>query len=301
MRLPCEGETAMMYTPIPSMPPTPLGHQLPVDKISPRPSLHFLQEPGSLQALAESIRRYGLCRPVTVRRRGNGRYVIVSGNRRLMAVRMLGLPCISACVLADEARWQTSEQLVDALLTRRLHYLEEADALRALHERHGMSWGEMSRLLGMTVRSMMEQMRLTECGDELRAFLMEEGMPMSIALTLLRLPDGEMRMETASRIARERLCVRDAALLVASAQRGIRRNNEVCYREEEKESQNHTQNVIGVIRDQRLYINALRDIAGQMQSSGIRATMTEQQIGGRLEMTISIPLRRRRAARYQSM
>lgn len=289
----------MLYTQIPSVPPMPCGQQLPVDRISPRPSLHFLQASGSLQALAESIRRNGLYKPITVRRRGNGRYVVVSGNRRLMAARMLGMSCISACVLADEMHQQTAEQLMDALLTRRLHYLEEADAMRTLQEKHGMSRGELCSLTGIPARMMAEQLRLTECGDELRAFLMEEGVPMSIALTLLRLPEGARRMEAAKRIAAEQLCIRDAALLVSSSLRGIASGVE--YREKEKESRNHTQNVICAVRDQRPYINALRDITGQMQSSGIRATITEQQVCGRLEMTISIPMRRRRAARYQSM
>ena len=122
---------------------------------------------------------------------------------------------------------------------------------------------------------------------------------MSIALTLLRLPEGARRMEAAKRIVAEQLCIRDAALLVSSSLRGI--TNGVEYREKERESRNQTGNIVCAVRDQRPYINALREITGQMQSSGIRATITEQQTPGRLEMTISIPLRRRRAARYQSM
>ena len=59
--------------------------------------------------------------------------------------------------------------------------------------------------------------------------------------------------------------------------------------------------VISLVRDHRLYINAIRDIAGQMQASGLQATLTEKQTGRKLEMTLAMSLRHRRAARHQSM
>lgn len=286
--------------------PTPApGCQLPVDRIIPRPRLHFVHDAGSLQALAESIRFNGLQRPLLVRRVGNGRYAIVSGNRRLMACRMLGLSHVSAYVLADDARRQSANQLIDALITHRLHYLEEAAAMRALNEQHGMSRGDMANLLGLSGQAVTEQLRLTALDDELCAFLMDEGVPLCIALTLLRLPDDRARMSAACRIARERLCVRDAALLVSAMRTRPNAINGGDNREKKidahQNSQNHTRNVIGVVRDQRLYLNAIRDIAGQMRAAGVDAVVTEEKSGGRLAVTVSIPVRRRRAARYQSM
>lgn len=294
----------MRYTQNQPAPAPAPGCQLPLDRISPRPSLHFVHDAGSLQALAESIRVSGLCRPLTVRRAGNGRYAVVSGNRRLMACRMLGMSHVSAYVM-DDIRRQSANQLIDALITRRLHYLEEATAMCALNEQHGMSRGDISRLMNLHPQAVAEQMRLTSLDDELCAFLMEEGVPLCIALTLLRLPDERARMTVACRIARERLCVRDAALLVSAALSRPSTFKGVGNRENSVDmpgnSQNPTRHVIGAIRDQRLYLNAIRDIAGQMRSAGVDAVVTEQCSGGRLAVTVSIPTRRRRTARYQSM
>ncbi len=290
----------MRYTQNQPTPAPAPGCQLPVDRISPRPSLHFVHDGGSLQALAESIRQRGLMRPVLVRRTGNGRYAIVSGNRRLMACRMLGAEYISAYVLADDARRQNADQLVDALITRRLHYLEEAEALRVLNEQHGVSRGDLAAMLGRHPQAVAEQMRLASFDDELAAFLMDEGVPMSIALTLLQLA-GQQRINAARRIARERLCVRDAALLVSAMHAHTEKNKEGIKREYLREIPIHTRKVIGVVRDRRPYINAIREIAGQMQSAGLRAEMSERQEAGRYEITLSIPTRRRRTERYQSM
>lgn len=282
------------------------GDQLPVSRILPRPSLHHLREQLSLQALADSIRAGGLRRPVLVRPAGHERYVIVSGNRRLMACRMLGLTHIRACLLAPEAERQTEEQLMEALITRRLHYLEEADALGVLQRRDGISGGELAAMTGLHPRLIQEELRLCAFGEELRMLLMDEGVPLSVALTLLRLPDDRARLHAGIRIVRERLGVRDAALLVCAMQ-GRLQTPEASDADPptdlwaEENSQNHTGKVIGVMRDQRLYLNAIRDIAGQMQSAGVDATLREQRIGGRLEMLISVSTRRRRAARHQSM
>ncbi len=53
-----------------------------------------------VEALAESIRLYGVLRPVLVRPTSNG-YVIVHGERRWRAARMAGLPEIPVLVVED--------------------------------------------------------------------------------------------------------------------------------------------------------------------------------------------------------
>lgn len=292
-------------------PMTPKGTELPIERISPRPSLHFVHEQGSLRALAESIRVQGLSKPVIVRRMSMGRYMILSGNRRLMACRMLGMTHISARILAGDLRDQPVNQLMDALITRRLHYLEAAKAMQVLNERHGMTRGALANMLGLHPQALSEQIRLTMLDEELQAFLMDEGIPLCIALTLLRLPDAATRMSVASRIAREQLCVRDAVLITMATltrrktecenERGTYREQSAAKGRVVNESQNITGRIIGVMRDRRLYLNAIRSIAGQLRMAGVDAVFTEQRCGGRLELTVSVPMRRRRAERYQSM
>ena len=310
-----------MYSEAPYIPGSPAGEQLPVDRISPRGSLRQLQEHVSLAALADSIRSCGLMRPVIVRRTGTGRYVIISGNRRLMACRMLGMAYIPARVLRDDAPWQTAERLLDALVTRRMHYLEEADALRVLHELHGMPWDELARILMTDEPWLCRLARLNTIRDETRALLMEEDVPMGIAMQLLRLPDDERRHAVAERIAAQRLCIRDSALLVTAELRQLMRTQgekqdadarvnkgrnlgEERIRdgenyEVENGNAERKPRIIRAIRDERLYINAIRDIAGQMQASGVKAIVAERWTGGQMEMIIRVPMRRRRMERYQ--
>lgn len=316
----------MRYAQMPTPPPCMPGEQLPIDRITPRPSLHRVQEPGSLEALAESIQRWGLVRPVIVRRTGMGRYAIVSGNRRLMACRHLGMSCIGVRVLPEDARWQSADRLLETLLTRRLHYLEEAQALRALHDAHDLAWDVIARTLNAPADILADKAALTTLEDELQALLLEEGVPQSIALMLCRLPGKKRRMCIAERIVLERPCIRDAVLLIAAELRGCKNEvvnrdellpeescdqdrvengriygeNEV-WKQENVEAHRGNQHIIGLIRDPRLYLNSIRDIARQMQEAGFRATVDERQSGALHELVIRVPVRRRRADRYQSI
>lgn len=310
----------MRYSQMPAMASTPLCEQLPIARISSRPSLRRGQTGGSIDALAESIRCCGLLRPVIVRRTTPGRYVIVSGNRRLMACRMLGMMCIPVRVLRDDARWQPVDCLLDALLMGRMHYLEEAEALQVLHEVHRLPWPDLAEALVRGAEALEAQARLAVLTDEMKALLLEEGVPMAIALLLLRLPDDDSQMAMAERIARERLCVRDSALLIAATLRkqkdgvGNRENsmNGVTMREKMCGNQNAVEywakqqasgerKKIGIVRDVRLYLNAIRDITAQMQASGFRATVAERRVDGQTEFVIRVPVRRRRMERHQSM
>lgn len=170
------------------------------------------------------------------------------------------------------------------------HYFDSARMLLMMQS-EGCSRAEMARRTGLTVVQVINRLRLLELDEGLRGYLRQEGVPEGIALTLLRLPDPVTRRRMAYRIIRERLCIRDAALLVGSAGR----------RCQQLPPAQHEQRVITVIRDVRPYRNAIRDIAEQMKNAGVRATYAERRTGGMLELTVSYPARRRRVERFHSM
>lgn len=319
----------MIYRSVPNADAPCNACWLPLEVITPRLSLHDAQEGGSLRALMADIRARGLQRPVLVRPQGSGRYVIVSGNRRLLACRHLGMTHIEATVL-PEMPPPTAAALLEAVRSHRLHYLDEADLLRQLNERHGLTREEIARAVGSTACDVTMRMQLTDLSDPLRAFLMEEGAPERIAWALLRLPDATRRMEVARRAARERLCIRDVEALITA-----RLTREPMGAVPEAPAQPgsltmpvpltppvpltmpvplapgaaatrrpRTGRVMTLMRDARPYINAIRDIAGQLRAAGCPVVLTEKNSGGQLELTVRLVSpgreRRRRALRHQS-
>lgn len=262
---------------------------LPLERISPRPSVCMeTTDSLSLMELADSIRQHGLIQPITVRAAQNGRYVIVSGNRRLMACRMAGMTHVDAVVLAGVATDQTADILLEGLLSGRLHYLEEGAALQRLLAQ-GYSRDELARLLGSTAATVAQRARLAELDEETKSFLLEQGMPERYARVLLKLPDRRARLSIARQAAREKLCVRDVELLVTSAQAHLPVPPVPVRR------------TIALMRDHRLYLNAIRSIVAQMQETGIQATAEERSLDGSVEITLRMPTRCRRAARRTTL
>lgn len=172
-----------------------------------------------------------------------------------------------------------------------LHYFESGEMLLRL-QAEGRTRAELSRMTGLTVQQVVDRMLLMQLDDGLRAYLRQENVPERIALMLLKLPDALTRRRMASRIIRERLCIRDAALLVAAAGR---KKAALCA------AKPRGQHVISVIRDTRPYRNAIRDIAGQMNAAGVQATFTERRSGSQMELTVAYPARRRRTERHQAI
>lgn len=274
--------------------PCPEVYLLPLERISPRDSLHYAGgESLALPELAASIRQMGLLRPVTVRRCGSGRYTIVSGNRRLLACRMLGMSHIDAIILPAQMEEATPAWLLDQLLSGRLHYLDAADMLHALHTRCGMTVEAISMALAIPSERIAQRMQLHAIAPQIRTLLVQSGAPERIAMVLLRLPEGEARLHTARRILREQLCVRDAELLVTAA---LRRNAGTGASTPAR----LTRRIINLTRDHRPYINAIRAIAGQMQEAGVSAVFSQRQVGASTELVVTLTGRRRRTARYSS-
>ncbi len=272
---------------------------LPVETILPRASLHRAQAEGTLRELMHSIRTEGLRRPILVRRSGPGRYTVVSGNRRLMACRRLGMQSIAAVLLPPLPGGASPQDLLSALAARTCHYLDAADMMRQLNTRYGMSREAIARSLGTTAQAVTARLSLMGLSEPLRAFLMEEGAPERIARALLRLPDEHRRMAIARRAARERLCIRDVEALITASL--TRRCPALAVDAPPRRVRNRRvdrlhpsapppgRRVLTLMRDTRPYINAIREITRQMRIAGVNATLTENDCAGLHEVTLRFP------------
>ncbi|MEG0767373.1 MAG: hypothetical protein RR482_06625, partial [Clostridia bacterium] len=98
---------------------------------------------------------------------------------------------------------------------------------------------------------------------------------------LLRLPDAESRMEAASRMRRHGLNVRQAEALVTA-----------MLKEQAKAAPGR--HMITLVRDHRLYINAIRDIVEQMRQSGVEAHVDVSEKDDFVEVHVVMPRRKAR-------
>ena len=93
-------------------------------------------DPEGLKELAENIKRHGLINPITVRRLPSGKYEIVAGHRRFLAIRdVLGRDAVECRVLniASEPE-KIAVQISENVQRENLHPVELADAVGKVAE-----------------------------------------------------------------------------------------------------------------------------------------------------------------------
>ena len=119
---------------------------LPIAKLEPRkdqPRREF--DPETLEALAESIREYGLLQPITVRALDRGFYQIIAGERRWRAARQAGLREVPVRIVEADDRLATEQALVENLQREDLNPMEEANGYRKLMEEYGLTQEQAAR------------------------------------------------------------------------------------------------------------------------------------------------------------
>ena len=181
----------------------------------------------SIIRLADSIRRYGIIQPLTVRKSDKEDiyvYELVAGERRLRAARMLGyftVPCI--VVEADE---QTSAEMaiIENLLRKDLNMFEQAYGFRRLIENHGLTQDEVARKMSLSQSAVANKIRLLKLTDAEQRLVLERDLSERHARALLRLESPSARIEAINYIA-------DSAMTVMNAEQYI---DEILKRSPEK-------------------------------------------------------------------
>ena len=247
---------------------------LPMERITPNPRQPRKEfDDHALLELASSIRQHGLLQPVTVRAAGAG-YEIVMGERRFRACTLLGYTHIDAFILPVSEGESALLALIENLQRESLHYFEEAEAYADLLST-GMTQEALARKLGKSPSGVANKLRLLKIEPELRQYLMDEGLSERHARALLPLPDGAARLRIAHQAAQLHLTVRETEALVMKAQKRL-------------PVPPPSRKVISLVRDHRLYVNAIKNVMRQMQDTGLDAQLETQEEDNWLEMRIRI-------------
>jgi ParB family chromosome partitioning protein len=190
---------------------------IPLDQIhaSPyQPRKDFDEE--GIQALAASIEKEGLIQPITLRRSAYG-YELISGERRLRAVKSLGMTSIEARVIdvPSEAA-AVSKGLVENLQRRDLNPIEEAEGFDRLNKLDPNHWTheEIAKVAGRSRVYITQSIGILSLPEEIKNDVCRQTLTRSHALDLTRLPDAESQLKAAKEISAKKLGRDEARHLV---------------------------------------------------------------------------------------
>lgn len=162
--------------------------------------LQRTRETLALQELTASVAETGILQPLTVKKQGES-YLVVSGNRRLMAARQVGLGEVPCILLRVEESERELIHLMELLQREDLHYLEEAEYLKEFLHLSGLTQAKAAKKLGRSQSAVANKVRLLSHPESIRQLLRETGLHERHARELLRVPEC-FRQEVLTEIAR---------------------------------------------------------------------------------------------------
>ena len=187
---------------------------LPVDEIQEnpfQPRRDFTE--AEIASLAESLKTHDMLQPVLVRR-VEGRYQLISGERRLRAAKLAGWKTIPARLREADDRLVAELAIVENLQRQDLNPIEKALSFKRYLDEHKCTQDDLARRLKIDRSTIANLMRLLELPSAVLDSLRTGAITAGHARALLPLGDEGEQTEFCARIVAEGLSVRDVERLV---------------------------------------------------------------------------------------
>lgn len=176
-----------------------------------QPRKDFSQE--ELSSLADSIVKYGVISPITVRKNGE-RYSIIAGERRWRAARMAGISEIPVIIVSADDKKAAEMALVENLQRQDLNPIEEAEAYAALIKEYDLTQDEVAERIGKSRSYVTNALRIAELPAEVLTLISSGQISTGHAKVLLSIKDKTLIASAAKTIVEKDLSVRATESLV---------------------------------------------------------------------------------------
>ena len=177
-----------------------------------QPRTEFDEE--ALEELADSIRTLGVIQPITVKRTDDGRYLIISGERRWRAARLAGLQEVPVIVMEADDRKAAELAMIENLQREDLNPMEEAAGFQSLIETYHMTQEEAAQRVGKSRSAVTNALRLLGLSPSGRKLVEENKLTAGHARALVPLSPS-LQESAANAIIAGGLSVRQSACISA--------------------------------------------------------------------------------------
>jgi ParB family chromosome partitioning protein len=198
-----------------------------IDPNPQQPRVSFDEE--ALAELSSSISQLGVIQPITLRKQKDGRYTIISGERRWRASQMAGLETLPAYIREVDDENLHAMALVENIQRQDLNAIEVALGMRRLVEECGLTQEAMAEKVGKKRSTVANYMRLLSLPEEVQLALKEGLISMGHAKAIAGI-DKENQLKALKKCLKRGLSVRQAEAL---AQKLAEKPAEVTPEEED--------------------------------------------------------------------
>ncbi|MBD0382253.1 nucleoid occlusion protein [Paenibacillus sedimenti] len=249
---------------------------IPVSSILPSPyQPRTVFDDDRIEELCQTIRTHGVIQPVVVRVKNNT-FELIAGERRLRAVKKLGMDTIPAIVRDFNDSQAASIALIENLQREGLTAIEEAAAYQQLIEMHDLTQESLAQRLGKSQSTIANKIRLLQLSEPVKLALMERKITERHARALLSLDQEELQVKVLEEVIAKELNVKqtEARINFLKESAKIKKSKRVSF-----------------TKDVRLALNTIRQSVEMVTSSGLNINTSEQDHEDHYEIIIKIPKR----------
>lgn len=206
--------------------------EIEIERIRPNPYQPRTSfNPERLKELVASIKEKGVVQPVIVRPREEG-YELVAGERRLRAAREAGLDRIPVVIKEVVESEMLEIALIENIQRQELNPVEEAEAYQQLVSRFGLTQEDLARKVGKDRSSVANSLRLLRLPGQVQDLMRKGDLSAGHARAILALESPIQQIESAERVVRYGLSVRETEALVNRIKRGVSRKISIPSRKD---------------------------------------------------------------------
>ncbi len=196
---------------------TPLTHIGPIllehIEVNPtQPRVHF--DEGALAALAQSIKVHGIIQPLTVRELSKDKYQLISGQRRYMAAKIVGLREVPAFLRKATSDEVLEMALIENIQRESLNAIEIACTYQRLIEECDLKQEEVARRVGKERATVTNYVRLLQLPDKVQVAVRDKSISMGHARALAGLDHADQQLLAMEQVLDHELSVRATEALV---------------------------------------------------------------------------------------
>lgn len=177
-----------------------------------QPRVDFDEE--AIQQLAQSIKTYGLIQPVTVRPVRDGKYQLISGERRLRACKLVGLTEIPAFVRTVDEINSLQMALVENIQRENLNAIEVAASYQRLLNECNLTVEDLSVKVGKDRSTIANYLRLLRLTREAQIAVRDKKITMGHARAIVAIDDPDTQNKLLKEVEEKALSVRQTEALV---------------------------------------------------------------------------------------
>lgn len=171
-----------------------------------QPRMSFDSE--ALEELTASIRSLGLIQPISVRPTGNGRYQIISGERRFRACRAAGMDMIPAYIRSASDQSMMEMAIVENIQREDLDPIEVALGYQRLIEECNLTQEQMAGRVGKKRASVTNYLRLLKLPAKVQHDIKVGLISVGHAKVLLGIEDKALQEQLCDLVVKDGLSVR---------------------------------------------------------------------------------------------